>query len=178
MNFGKLLITGTSIINGRGGLAYREDKRVYLPRFESPKNPFARAVAVESAPTAVRPVGPINPVKPVKPARPARPSSAASVFAPAKPAALPAQRPANWAARLNPTTLFRGAPAPAVRPVRAEQTELTLDTVRVVQNDLSDEEVEVVPIKSRPARPVEGVAAGAGPSWSELGARLFRTSTF
>ena len=49
MNFGKLLISGRSFIRSCGGVAYREDRRVYLPQFESPKNPFAQAGTVPAA---------------------------------------------------------------------------------------------------------------------------------
>ena len=41
MNFGKLLAAGKSWMNGRAEISYRVDKQFYLPKFESPKNPFA-----------------------------------------------------------------------------------------------------------------------------------------
>ena len=52
----------------------------------------------------------------------------------------------------------------------ATQTELSLDTVKVVHNDLSDVDVEVVPIKSR-----AGVPDLPAPknSWEFVGERLF-----
>jgi hypothetical protein len=54
------------------------------------------------------------------------------------------------------------------------QTELSLDTVKVVHNDLSDAEVEVVPMKSRSA------PQGTPPpkaSWQTLGEQLFGVKT-
>ncbi len=47
MNFGKLLGTGKSFVNGGKTAAYRADKHVYLPKFVSPKNPFATATQAE-----------------------------------------------------------------------------------------------------------------------------------
>ena len=40
MSLGKLLGAGKSFVNGGKAAAYRADKRVYLPKFGSPKNPF------------------------------------------------------------------------------------------------------------------------------------------
>ena len=50
------------------------------------------------------------------------------------------------------------------------QAELSLDTVRVVHNDLSDVDVEVVPIKSRSAVPE---LPAPKKSWEFVGERLF-----
>ena len=50
------------------------------------------------------------------------------------------------------------------------QTELSLDSVRVVHNDLSDVDVEVVPIKSRSAVPE---LPAPKKSWEFVGERLF-----
>jgi hypothetical protein len=50
------------------------------------------------------------------------------------------------------------------------QAELSLDAVRVVHNDLSDVDVEVVPMKSRSAPPENKPAKK---SWEVLGERLF-----
>lgn len=154
MNFGKLLAAGKSIINSGGSVAYREDKSVYLPKFESPKNPFAKAVPAASPAEAPAPAP-----------RPAK-MSPMSTPSPRPPAG---GRPANWTASLNPLGIFRGPSGSAVRPIRAEQTELSLDTVRVVGNDLSDADVEVVPLKSRPAR-AKG-ATEPETEWSEVGTR-------
>jgi hypothetical protein len=73
----------------------------------------------------------------------------APVFAAQKPLAT-----ASWAERLNP---FRApAPAPAAQMVTLPvQTELSLNAVKVLHNDLSDADVEVVPAKSRNNAPVE-----------------------
>jgi hypothetical protein len=53
------------------------------------------------------------------------------------------------------------------------QAELSLEKVKVVHNDLTDAEVEVVPIKSRPAVPV---VPSSEKSWEVLGERFFGTN--
>ena len=40
MNLGKLLGAGKSFFGGKGVVAYRENKRIYLPKFNAEKNPF------------------------------------------------------------------------------------------------------------------------------------------
>ncbi|HUA66562.1 MAG TPA: hypothetical protein VME24_11990 [Alphaproteobacteria bacterium] len=52
----------------------------------------------------------------------------------------------------------------------ATQTELSLDSVKVVHNDLSDVDVEVVPIKSRSGAPE---LPAPKKSWEYVGERLF-----
>jgi hypothetical protein len=157
MNFGRLLAAGRSIINGGGSVAYRENRHVYVPKFEPAKNPFARTTPAPAAPVTTGP-GPV--------ATPVKLATTASYKA-----AAPA-----WTTRLNPMTHFRAAAEESVRPVNAVQTELSLDTVRVLHNDLSDAEVEVVPIKSRPAPAVEPRVAVPVAGWSELGAKIFRVN--
>ena len=123
MNLGKLLGAGKSFFGGRGTVSYRENKRVYLPKFNGEKNPFSTKAAEPAAaapPPAVK--------------RVSRPSPAASAGF------------AGWTEKLNP---FR-APAPAPLPVRsAIQAELSLDAVKVIHNDLADADIEVVPARSR-----------------------------
>jgi hypothetical protein len=143
MNFGKLLAVGKGFLGGRNTVAYRENKNVYLPKFKPAKSPI-EPKAEEKKSAAAIPTG-----KPAMPAlAPAAMKAAkAPVFAPQKPLTVPA-----WTERLNP---FR-APAPVARPVTPPvQTELTLNAVKVLHNDLSDADVEVVPVKSRTAAPVE-----------------------
>jgi hypothetical protein len=143
MNFGKLLAVGKGFLGGRGVVAYRKDKHVYLPKFTSAKNPFVPKAA-EKKSAAV----------------PAPQKTAATVVTPVaaktqKIAVFAAQQPlraASWTERLNP---FR-TPAPVAAPMlNAVQTELSLDAVKVLHNDLSDADVEVVPVKSRTMAPME-----------------------
>jgi len=124
MNLGKLLGAGKSFFGGSGTVAYRENKRVYLPKFGGEKNPF-QPKAAEPAPA----------VKPSADKRAVRPAAVATK----------ASGLAAWSDKLNP---FRtAAPAPAVRI--AEQTELSLDAVKVLHNDLADADIAVVPARSR-----------------------------
>jgi hypothetical protein len=140
MSLGKLLGAGKSFVSGGKAAAYRTDKRVYLPKFGSPKNPFIASGKPESA----------EPQKKV----------AESVVAPALKAiatktqkmptisAEPA-RATTWTEKFNPLSIWHGATADAKSSVRPVQAELSLEKVRVVHNDLSDVDVEIVPIKSR-----------------------------
>jgi hypothetical protein len=75
---------------------------------------------------------------------------------------LRAALPSGKASRLDDTAKFQRG--------MATQTELSLDSVKVVHNDLSDVDVEVVPIKSR-----AGVPELPAPkkSWEFVGERLF-----
>ena len=147
MNFATLLGMGKSVLNGRGSSAYRETKRGFVPKFTSDKNPFAPKVVVESAapaePVATTPA--IAPVAETKIAPRSRP-----------------MRMTKWAVKLNP---FR-EPEPMMQLRRAEQSELSLDTIKVLQNDLSEADIERVPAKSRTNRPTP-VSSTAG-AWEIL----------
>jgi hypothetical protein len=56
------------------------------------------------------------------------------------------------------------------------QTELSLDAVKVIENDMHDAEVEVVPLKSRPARSAGEKAGEPAESWDDLGTKIFGTN--
>lgn len=169
MNFGKLLGTGKSFVNGGKPAAYRADKRVYLPKFGSPKNPFASATQVElPQPVVAMPVVPAPTKKPVTPSW-MQPPPQPEISSQPKPLA-------TWTSKLNPASLWRGS-EPAKAP-RAVQTELSLEKVKVVHNDLTDADVEVVPMKSRPARPVVPDLPPAKQSWEILGERMLEVRAF
>jgi hypothetical protein len=152
MSFGKLLSVGKGFLGGCKSIAYRENKRVYLPKFNAAKNPFVPK-AEEKKPV----LAPASVPAPQKTAKTVVAATTpvtmkarkAQVFAVQKP--LAATAATSWAERLNP---FR-SPAPSTPVVRPVQTELSLDAVKVLHNDLSDADVEVVPVKSRTAAPVE-----------------------
>jgi hypothetical protein len=142
MNLGKLLVAGKSVINGCAEVSYRANRHVYLPKFGLVQNPFKSPPGTEPAkPEAATMAAPIQ--KAVAPVA-------------AKTQKLPALAPkpvraTTWASKLNPISMLRGpAPAPQNTPDPV-QSELSLDSVKVVHNDLSDADVEVVPIKSRTA---------------------------
>jgi hypothetical protein len=150
MKLGKLLFAGKSVVNGCAEVSYRENKQVALPKFVSPKNPFApskKEAAPEPAPAQKMP-----------------PISGTS------------KSLAAWTTKLNPSSLWSSPAASEQKALPAVQAELSLDTVKVVHNDLSDADVEVVPIKSRPAVAEIPAMSPAKTSWEILGERLMRAT--
>jgi hypothetical protein len=161
MKLGKLLFAGKSVVNGNGTVSYRQNKLVALPKFVSPKNPFGPAKkAAESATVPAK----METAPAPAPARKTMPAGGAS------------KSLAAWTTKLNPASLWgRAAPIPQ-KTLPAVQAELSLDAVKVVHNDLSDADVEVVPIKSRPAVSLDATASSAKRSWEILGERLLRAT--
>jgi hypothetical protein len=150
MKLGKLLFAGKSVVNGCAEVSYRENKQVALPKFVSPKNPFAPSKK-EAAPepAAAQKLPPIS-------------GTSKSLAA--------------WTTKLNPSSLWSSPAAAEQKALPAVQAELSLDTVKVVHNDLSDADVEVVPIKSRPAAAEIPALSPAKKSWEILGERLLRAT--
>jgi hypothetical protein len=128
MNLGKLLGAGKSFFGGHGSISYRAKKNIYLPKFNAGKNPFAPKAEASAEPI-------VDEVK--------------KISAPSAPMVPRPTRAANWAGKLNP---FR-APQLVESPVAVEQVEFSLDAVKVLHNDLSDADVEIVPVKSRTITP-------------------------
>ena len=125
---------------------YRMVQPLRLPKFISPKNPFASPVekpAVESLapPVAEKPASGMVKTQKI-PAWPAQEKPAPVGSAREK------QAP-TWTDKLNPFSYFRGSQSPAKKSAGPIQPELSLERVKVLQNDLSDADVEIVPIKSR-----------------------------
>jgi hypothetical protein len=159
MSLGKLLAAGKSFANGRDAAAYRKNRHVYLPKFGSPKNPF---VTSDKEPSQ-------NAAPDTKP-------NASVAAAPQKFPGLSARpaRVTSWTEKLNP---FRNSPPAQIAGKSAVQVELlSLDAVKVVHNDLSDADVEVVPIKSRPATSEVPVTPTAEKPWGFLGERIMKAS--
>jgi hypothetical protein len=169
MNLGKLLVAGKSIINGRAEISYRANRHVYLPKFGLVQNPFKSSSETE------------------EPARPVAETIATPIHKAVSPVAAKTQklptlapklvRVTSWTSKLNPISILRG-PAPAAQSIQAPvQSELSLDSVKVVQNDLSDADVEVVPIKSRTAsEPVVPVLPPPTRPWEFLAERMFHAT--
>jgi hypothetical protein len=130
---------------------------------------IAQAVAIAQK-TKVQKTQPPYAFKPM-PKAPV-PAPAAKVAA-RQPVAQPAAKPAKagWTTRLNP---FR-PPEPVAPPV-AEQTELSLDTVKVVHNDLADADVEIVPVKSHTEAPAAPMLPPARHAWEYMGENLLKSS--
>lgn len=165
MNLGKLLVAGKSIIGGRQEISYRMNDRAYLPKFISPKNPFAPPVKTEPPAKAA--------------AAPIKKGIASDGTKTQKLPAFPAVRPRRriWINKLNPISFWWGAPPQSLQKAQCpRQAELSLDRVKVVHNDLTDADVEIVPIKTRTApaaaEPAPAPASG-GDSWSRLSEKIF-----
>ena len=163
MNLGKLLGAGKSFLGGGSKVAYREDKKFHLPKFNTDKNPFAPKPS-EPLPVAAPEVKKI-----------ATPVAARVAARTQKIPTLPAAgsvRSAGWTTKLNP---FR-APETVVSPMgTAVQDELSLEAVKVVHNDLADADIEVVPIKSRTvAKPEAPILPPARQAWEFMGERLLQ----
>lgn len=230
MSLGKLLTTGKSLVGLHDANTRYRLREGALPKFESPKNPFARArveskmtpaetAAANLKKTQLLPVLEeqkqkiVEAVQPVvrDEVRPAVASEAAQKNVPMKETktsnATP-QAPAvvnSWLKKLNPM-VWLGSRKTAEQsksviprfgnprfgnnkaPV---QGELSLDNIKVMRNDLSEADVEVVPVKARPAKKVTAVptptaapvatAAVAVPdlpppraAWEFLGERLIK----
>lgn len=173
MKLGKLLGAGKSFFGGQEPAAYRADRSVYLPKFNEGKNPFsskaphvatpepgpktALSDAVSPAPApAVVPAAALQPATQVVALeKPVVSAPALEPFAGEKPSLKPAAKPARaqqWAAKINQLWAV-AKPAPQVAPAgpmpNVQPELLSLDAVKVVHNDLSDADVEVVPMKSQ-----------------------------
>jgi hypothetical protein len=165
MNLGKLLVAGKSVMGGRREISYRVASRAYLPKFISPKNPFTPPAKAEAAAKMVE-----VPEKKTVASDGAKTQKLPALFAP-KP------RGATWVSKLNPASLLHGPRKPAPQKTQCpRQAELSLDRVKVVHNDLSDVDVEIVPIKSRTApapEPPTSSETDHGHAWSRLSAKIF-----
>ncbi|MEJ0091529.1 MAG: hypothetical protein WDM80_17510 [Limisphaerales bacterium] len=172
MNLGKLLGAGKSFISGRKSAAYRANRRVYLPQFVSPKNPFVNtgAAATQDELPKSEPQASLPPDK--KSASPwAKAQKMPEVAAPQGATA----RATTWVSKLNPVSMFRNSSSPVDKIIPPVQVELSLEKIKVVHNDLSDADVEVVPMKSRPAR-LAPDSKPAKKSWEDLGERILKAT--
>jgi hypothetical protein len=173
MNLGKLLGAGKSFISGHGVSPYRTDKRFYLPQFVSPKNPFtnpaAKPAQTELPKTPTQNLAAL--AKKISPS-PWGKTQKILVFNGQGATA----RASTWISKLNPISIFNPAPSAADKNVMPVQVELSLERVKVVHNDLTDADVEIVPMKSRPAREPAADMQPAKKSWANLGERIMRAT--
>jgi len=195
------------VLGRNGESPFHTDKRCYLPKFESGKSPvgpgekktgepakpptghepaqrqgadafspdLARkseregCLAAQSSATGVRLLSPLRSHSD------GRGEGQGEVRAPSSD--VPARRKPAWVAKLNPFSSASKSAATAKDGKVPTQTELSLDTVKVLRNDLTDVDVEVVPLKSRPAVAAAADVAPARKPWEYLGERLFKMET-
>ncbi len=155
----RLLTAGKSLVGSgnEGGGRYRVDKRRLLPKFESGNNPFS-AVEVEAKPSSP----PASNPQPIR----SLPKETKATALPAielpkrqlqQVAKLKSVNLSIWLEKLRAFTrrassVLRRKPLASPPPRPVIQGELSLDRVRVVRNDLSDTDFEVVTARrTRPA---------------------------
>jgi hypothetical protein len=181
MNLGKLLIAGNSFFGGGRKAEYRLDKHVSLPKFNEGRNPFAPKGAEPAEPakaeqTAAAPVAAVQKAPPPYAFKPKPLKRGGRLLSPSPvPATAVAQaaKPARtgWSLRLNP---FRAREV-SVPSASAVQSELTLNAVKVVHNDLADADVEVVPVKSHTEVVETPVLPPARRAWEYVGENLLKS---
>ncbi len=169
MNLGKLLVAGKSVMNGCAKISYRVNRHVYLPKFGMAQNPFKSPdEAKPAAPAAETIAAPLK-------KEAVTPDAAKTQKLPswlARPA-----RATSWAGKLNPVSLWRNPAQAAPSAPCPVQSELSLDGVKVVHNDLSDADVEVVPIKSHTAdKTAVPMLPPPEKSWEYLAERMFHAT--
>jgi hypothetical protein len=168
MNLARLLVAGRSIKSGCDEISYRVNKHVYLPKFGLAQNPFKSPPGTEPAKPEAETIA--APVKKV-----VTPVAAKTQKLPAWPPG--PVRATNWASKLNPISIWRGPASAAQNTPDPVQSELPLDRVKVVHNDLSDADVEVVPIKSRTAgEATVPVLPPPTKPWEFLAERMFHAT--
>jgi hypothetical protein len=172
MNLGKLLGAGKSFVSGRKSAAYRADRRVYLPQFVSPKNPFAGS----SAAVMQAELPKSSAQNPAAPEKKVVPTWIKTQKMPELKAQGATARATAWVSKLNPISIFRASPSFMDKMATPVQVELSLEKVKVIQNDLTDADVEIVPMKSRPARVLPMDNPPAKKSWEQLGERIMKAT--
>jgi hypothetical protein len=187
MSLGKLLTTGKSLVGLHNSGARYQLRKGALPKFESSKNPFASRPPEEaSAPNAERaPQLPkLTPAETAAanlkktqqfPAQDAVPGTLPQNSQPVEP-----EKPApvidSWLKKMNPLVWLGSRKAAPPKPAVPRfnkgpvQGELSLDNIKVMRNDLSETDVEIVPMKARPAKmpPVSMEASAAAMAIPEL----------
>jgi hypothetical protein len=204
MSLLRLLTTGKSLVGmGESEIRYRETRQKLLPRFGSAKNPFCAddssdaarprmSRAAEGATVSKRETVAGNAVRLPAPV-------AAAAAAPKLPVMLVSGKSRSplsalwsgatalagkWAGKasaLLPQRSVRSVKVAMSRPAKLPvQAELSLDRIKVVRNDLSDADLEVVPAKLPVAPANVGPAvqsaerAGAAEkAWGRLTGRVF-----
>jgi len=171
MSLLRLLATGRSLVSVRETESrYRLTTQRLLPQFGPTRNPFSPPKRAEqSAAATTRPAAEVGEA-----------SAKAGVRGHAR--RLWLKTAGLWSAgKQKPDALmarpFGKAAKPAIPrfPKLPVQGELSLDRVKVVRNDLSDADLEVVPARRNPAPGALAgkTAAGVARTWGRVTSRLF-----
>ena len=172
MNLGKLLGAGKSFVSGGKPAAYRPDKRVYLPQFVSPKNPFVSPDLTATQTELPKTPPQASAITTGKSTPPWVKTQKMPVFSTRGATA----RATTWISKLNPISIFSPIASLSDKNPMPVQVELSLEKVKVVHNDLTDADVEIVPMKSRPARQAAADLPPAKKSWGVLGERIMKAT--
>ena len=180
MSLVNLLSAGKSLVGGQDVPSrYRMNKQMRLPKFVSTRNPFVNAGAKGPALADSETAGQNRPRPDSTAARPvAKASKRTSLILRLVSAT---RRSAAWLGKANPFSRF----AESARPKNSAipcftkppvQSELCLDKVQVVRNDLSDADLEVVPVASADPKSnleVSEQCETSGRAWGRLTTRIF-----
>jgi hypothetical protein len=173
MSLGKLLTTGKSLVGLSNANSRYHLQKGALPKFESARNPFAAKAPAES-PEREPQLPKLSPAeeKAAIMKNTQRLSALGALIADREAAvaanrtSAPAEPPKvaapvdSWLKKINPLVWFGqrkpAEPKPVLprfsKPHAPVQGELSLDNIKVMRNDLSEADVEVVQAKSRPMK--------------------------
>jgi hypothetical protein len=182
MSLGKLLTTGKSLVGLNDSNSRYQLRKGALPKFESSKNPFAskshnepashsehepslpKLTPAEIAAANLKKTQRLPVMQPTE-AQTETTTSMAPHGETVEPEGVPSVV-GGWLQKLNPMVWLDNhksvdtkpaVPRPSRMPV---QGELSLDNIKVMRNDLSETDVEIVPAKARPAS-LPSASAGA-----------------
>jgi hypothetical protein len=173
-------------MGGRDDMSpYRINKGVRLPKFGSPRNPFAPPAKTEVSPTCAEAAANACGEKTVVARAKADPDAAWKTSFQFRGGARAARWISEWRQKLNPLLQLPKRPgqvksAAGPRFTKTPvQSELSLDKVQVVRNDLSDADFEVVTAKmpvgsqSEPSALLQHEVRSSGNTWDRVTARIF-----
>ena len=186
MSLGRLLAAGKSLIGAHDGAGrYRVNKHIALPKFISPRNPFASTGKTECPSAHAEPSTMADVKLAVAPAAKAHAAAPGTTRSRIARTTRVSGWWSEWVRKLNqlprlkrkPGSVKSLIPRPAKAPI---QSEFSLDKVQVVRNDLSDTDFEVVSAKTMIAvsRGTSALTAQpklepAGNTWNRVVSRIF-----
>ena len=156
MKFARLLAAGKSMVSGNVAGRYQMRDHVRLPRFISPKNPFAAEATAEDSTSQAATLDERGAV--ASAVTPTRRLSAILSWAGES-----SKRAALWCLDHNPFSAIGRPQLPKMQRFGKQvQGELSLDKVEVVRGDLTHADLEVVESASAPSA-----------AWQNLASRVF-----